>query len=60
MPFTDEERRLWHENKRTREQEVPRRRPPPVATCVNCDNPFANGEGVITEEPALCDLCLGD
>ena len=61
MPFTDEERRKWHEDKRAREhrhQGFPR--PTPAAICVHCDNPFGIGEGIITDEVALCDICSGD
>jgi hypothetical protein len=60
MPFTDEERRRWHEEKRAREQEPARWRPQAAAICLHCHNPFGYGEGSITEEAALCDICLGD
>lgn len=62
MPFTEEERRLWHEEKRARErrQEPAPRRPRPAALCIHCNNPFGYSEGAITEEAALCDICLGD
>jgi hypothetical protein len=62
MPFTDEERRRWHEEKLARERapEPPPWRPLPVAVCVNCHNLFGYNEGVVTDEAALCDLCLGD
>ena len=61
MPFTDEEKRLWHEEKRKREHRpTPVRRPGPIAVCVHCHNPFGIGEGVITPEVELCDFCDGD
>ncbi|HET9639505.1 MAG TPA: hypothetical protein VFP12_09890 [Allosphingosinicella sp.] len=62
MPFTDEERSCWREEKKSRQrkQESPSGRPAPAAICVNCQNPFGYGEGVITEDAALCDICLGD
>ena len=61
MPFTEEERARWHEEKLRRE-----RRPaatymsPPAATCIHCHNPFGISEGVITPEVAICDVCNGD
>ena len=61
MPFTEEERRAWHEEKRAREDRpMPVYRPLPIAECVNCQNPFGINEGVITDEAALCYICLGD
>ena len=29
-------------------------------TCGHCGNPFAPGQGVSTEDFALCDVCNGD
>ena len=60
VPFTPEEVRQWHEEKRRREAEPPRRRPEAVAVCVHCHNPFGINEGVITPEVAICDVCNGD
>ena len=61
MAFTDEERRRWHEEKRRAEYRPPVAvRPAPVAFCVCCQNPFGIGEGVITDEVSLCDVCNGD
>ncbi len=61
MPFTEDEKRAWHAEKRAREHRpLPKQRPALVAICVHCQNPFGIGEGAITEEAALCDLCLGD
>ena len=62
MPFTEEEGRRRHEDKRARERtnEPPPWRPQHAAICVHCHNPFGHNEGVITEDAALCDLCLGD
>ena len=62
MPFTDEERRRWHEEKRAREpvRELRIPRPPPAALCIHCNNPFGHGEGYIGDEFALCDRCDGD
>jgi hypothetical protein len=31
----------------------------PMAECLHCKNPFNRGEGVITEDAAICDVCLG-
>lgn len=61
MPFTEEERRAWHEEKQARERrEAPVHRSPPIAVCVNCQNGFGINEGIVTEEVALCDICAGD
>lgn len=61
MPFTDEEKRAWHEQKRAREHRPePVHRPAPIAVCVHCQNPFGVNEGVVTDDAALCDICLGD
>jgi hypothetical protein len=61
MPFTDEERRLWHEQRRrqrgTVEVEYGLQH---TATCLHCGNPFPFDEGSITDDAALCDICLGD
>ena len=61
MPFTNEEKRLWHEQKKKRENRpTPVFRSEPVAVCVHCQNPFGTNEGAITTEVALCDVCNGD
>ena len=61
MPFTDEEKRLWHEEKKKRENRPTAVfRSEPIAVCVHCQNPFGINEGVITSEVALCDVCNGD
>lgn len=31
-----------------------------AATCLHCGNPFPYGGGSITDDAALCDICLGD
>ena len=61
MPFTDEEKRLWHEEKKKRERRLtPLIGSDPIAVCAHCENPFGISEGVITPEVALCDVCDGD
>jgi hypothetical protein len=61
MPFSDEEKRRWHEEKRQREwRPTPVFRAEPIAVCVHCQRPFGIDEGVITPEVALCDICNGD
>lgn len=60
MPFNDEEGRAWHDAKRQREarpQVV--WRPEPVTQCIHCGLPFGSGEGYISEEVSLCDVCDG-
>ncbi len=60
LPFSDEERARWHEEKRARETPPPLPRPDPVAVCVSCQLPFGINEGVVTEEAAMCDVCNGE
>lgn len=61
MSFTEEEKRAWHEAKRERERQPEVRfRAAPVTECIHCGQPFGFGEGLITEEMSLCDVCNGD
>ena len=61
MPFTDEEKRAWHEAKRQREMRPEiRSRSPAVAECLHCGQPFGFGEGYFSDEISLCDFCDGD
>lgn len=61
MPFTEEEKRLWHEEKMKQEcRPTPVFRSKPIAVCVHCHNPFGINGGVITPDVALCDVCNGD
>ena len=61
MPFTDNEKRRWHEAKRKGERgPEPAYRSQPVAICLHCQNPLGINDGVITDEVALCDVCNGD
>ena len=61
MPFTDEERRRWQEEKRKREEKpLPSFRAEPVAICIHCHQPFGYGEGTVTDEVTLCDRCDSD
>jgi hypothetical protein len=61
MPFTDEERRRWHEQRRRQRTTVEAKHGQQyAATCLHCGNPFSYGEGSITDDAALCDICLGD
>lgn len=58
MPFTDGEKRLWHNEKQVRERPEPKVfNTEHIATCVHCHNPFGLGEGMITDEVALCYIC---
>jgi hypothetical protein len=61
MPFTDEEKRAWHEAKRQREK-LPESvwRSKPVTECMHCGSPFGFGEGYISDEVSLCDACDDD
>jgi hypothetical protein len=64
MPFTDKEREQYLAQKRKREgahHDAPTGpRPEAVATCVHCQNAFGLNEGVVTDDVAICDVCLGD
>ena len=61
MSFTDEEKRAWHEAKRLREMKPEiRSRAEPVTKCIHCGQPFGFGEGYISDEVSLCNLCDGD
>lgn len=61
MPFTDDERRRWHEQKRAREhRRTPVYQSELIAICVHCQRSFGINEGMVTEEVALCDICNGD
>jgi len=61
MPFTEEEKRRWYEEKKMREQGTSPDSPPiPLAVCLHCQRPFGINEGVITAVIALCDICNGD
>jgi hypothetical protein len=61
MPFTEEEKRAWHEAKRLREERpLPARQVERFAISVHWQQPFGINGGVITEDAALCDICLGD
>lgn len=61
MPFTDDEKRAWHEEKRRREgKSQTTSRPTPVTDCIHCGQPFGYGEGYISDDISLCDVCGGD
>lgn len=55
MPFTDEEKKAWLAE--TRECEDDSALP---IICDHCGNPFHMGQGVVTSDMALCDICNGD
>ena len=61
MPFTENEKRRWHEEKKLRAiRAVSASSSEPIAICIHCQNPFGVSQGVITDEIALCDVCNGD
>ncbi len=61
MAFIEEEFEAWHRAKLQRElKPTPQYQSPPVAECVSCHRPFGYGEGTITGEVAICDICNGD
>ncbi len=61
MSFSEQERRAWHDEKRQREMKPqPASRPTPLTECIHCGQLFGLGEGFISSEISLCDLCGGD
>lgn len=60
MPFTDEEVRKWHADKRRREQRPAAQRPDPITTCYICHQPFGRGEGHIGDDWSVCLACDDD
>lgn len=61
MAFTDEEKRAWYEDKQKREAKPEFVwRSQPVTKCIHCGLPFGYGEGVISDEVSLCDVCSGE
>lgn len=60
MPFTPEEIRQWHDQRRKRDVDPPRASATPVAVCIHCQRPFGINDGVITADVAVCDVCNGD
>ena len=61
MSFTDDERRQWLADKRSREHKPDVCfRAAPVNECIHCGLPFGYGEGPITDEVSLGDVCDGD
>jgi hypothetical protein len=61
MPFTEEEKRAWHEAKRKREVRPPiKLRNASVTECIHCGQPFGYGEGFISDDVSICDACDGD
>ena len=61
MTFSKEEFEAWHQAKLQREfRPTPQYRVPPIATCIHCHQPFGIGEGTMTGEVDICDICNGD
>jgi hypothetical protein len=61
MSFSEEEKRAWHKAKREREWQPPiSAGAAPVTECIHCGQPFGFGEGFISDEVSLCDVCNGD
>jgi hypothetical protein len=61
MPFTEEEKRAWHDAKRKREVRPDiKLRTALVTECMHCGQPFGYGEGYISDDVSLCDACDGD
>lgn len=59
MDFTDEERRAWHDLRRRGEGATDEDSSPAPNVCLHCGNPFASGDGVVTDDAAICDVCNG-
>lgn len=61
MPFTEEEKRAWHDAKRKREVRPKiKLRAAPVTECIHCGQTFGYGEGFISDDVSICDACDGD
>ena len=62
MPFTPEEIAAWHAERESNAAKLDAQRreamrPPPAANCFRCQIPFGWGEGTISGEFAICDVC---
>jgi hypothetical protein len=60
MPFTEAEKRQWHADRQAGKLGHDGYVEAASETCGHCGNPFAPGQGVSTEDFALCDVCNGD
>lgn len=63
MPFTEDGKRKWHDDKRRRENasnDSHLHHAQPAAVCLHCSNPFGINDGVVTDDAAICNVCLGD
>lgn len=61
MDFTDEERRAWHAARRHDSGDSDDgSEGEPANVCLHCGNAFGSGDGVVTEDAAICDVCNGD
>ena len=58
MAFSEVERARWHADRRNGRLEDEDRVALPV--CGHCGNRFAAGDGVVTDEFTICDVCNGD
>jgi hypothetical protein len=61
MPFTDDEKRAWYEEKRRCEvKSQTTSRPTPVTDYIHRGHPFGYGKDYKSDCVFLCDLCGGD
>ena len=61
MAFTKEEFEAWHKGKLDHEtRPTPNVRREPITTCIICQRDFGLGEGMITEDASICDICNND
>lgn len=60
MDFTDEERRAWHAARRNDNAESDDWTDGEAGdTCLHCGCPVGSGNGVVTQDAAICDVCSG-
>lgn len=58
MPFTEKERREWHEARKNGEStDDYDHRSDSMYECLHCGNPFPPGRGIVTADAAICDIC---
>lgn len=59
MPFTEQEKRKWHADRRAGRADDDHSEVAPNV-CGHCGNPFPISAGVITDDFAICDVCNDD
>ena len=61
MAFTKEEFEAWYKAKIGREnRSSPEVLREPITTCIICNRDFGSGEGMITQEASICNICYDE